>query len=210
MEVLKGVHTVDHSEAKDHSLETWVLDCAEGLVLVDGGMTPQDVENISAELNSMKKGWRDVKLILITHKHGDHINNLPQLKELTGAPIKAYKLEAPLIEKAVAVKVEDLEDNEVLPYCGGIEVIWVPGHSEGNCCYYLKWQKAIIAGDTIFGDPDCNLIAPPEKYCLDVKQATKEIDRLLKYDFDYLLYTHGKDIMGGAKAKVKELVNRTR
>ncbi|MDP2901284.1 MAG: MBL fold metallo-hydrolase [Candidatus Bathyarchaeota archaeon] len=210
MHQLKGIYTIDHSEAGDHSLETWVLDCPEGTVLVDGGMTPQAIENIAAELKSMKKTWKDVKLILVTHKHGDHVKNLPKLKELTGAPVKAHRLEAPLIEKAVGVKVEGLEDGEVVPYCGGIEVIWVPGHSEGNASYYLKKQRVIIAGDTIFSDPDGNLIAPPEKWCLDAKQAAKGIERLLNYDFDNLLYAHGKDVMGGAKAKVRELVARTR
>lgn len=210
MEVLKGIHSIDHSEEKNHSLETWVLNCKEGVVLIDGGMTPQAVENIAAELETMKKNWKDVKLVLVTHKHGDHVKNLPKIKELTRAPIKAQKLEAPLIEKAVGVKVEGLEDGEVIPFCGGIEIIWVPGHSEGNSCYYLRKQRTIIAGDTIFGDENCNILPPPEKYCLDVKEATKELERLLKYDFDYLLYTHGKDIMGGAKAKVKELVDKTR
>ncbi len=210
MEVLEGIHSIDHSEEKNHSLETWVLNCKEGVVLIDGGMTPQAVENIAAELETMKKNWKDVKLVLVTHKHGDHVKNLPKIKELTRAPIKAQKLEAPLIEKAVGVKVEGLEDGEVIPFCGGIEVIWVPGHSEGNSCYYLRKQKTMIAGDTIFGDENCNILPPPEKYCLDVKEATKELERLLKYDFDYFLYTHGKDIMGGAKAKVKELVDKTR
>ncbi len=210
MEVLHGVHSIDNSEKKDHSMECWVLNCTEGVVLIDGGMTPQAIDNIAAELKSMKKMWRDVKLILVTHKHGDHTKNLPKLKELTDAPIKAQKLEAPLIEKAIGVKVEGLEDGEVIPYCGGIEVIWIPGHSEGNASFYLRKLRTIIAGDTVFGDAEGNLMAPPEKYCLDAKQATKEMDRLLKYDFDNLLYTHGKDIMGGAKSKVRELVERTR
>ena len=30
--------------------------------------------------------------------------------------------------------------------------------------------------------------------------------RLLDYDFDVFIYTHGKDIIGGAKEKVKALV----
>ena len=209
VEILEGLYSIDHSDKKDHSLETWVLKCDEDVVLIDVAMNPADLENITNELSSFKKTWDDVKLILITHKHGDHVKNLPRVKELTNAPIKAHKLEAPLIEKAVGVKVEGLDDKETISFCGGIELIWVPGHSEGNSCYYLKSRKAIIAGDTIFGDPEGNLEVPPAKWCLDAKQATAGIKRLLSYDFQYLLLTHGKDIMEGAKEKVNELVKKT-
>lgn len=206
VEILEGVYSVDHSEAQDHSMESWILDCDEGVVLVDGGMTGEHVLNLEAELQVMGRGWGDVKLILVTHKHGDHINNLPRLVELTGAPMKAHRLEAPLIENATGVKVEGLEDREVVPVCGGIEVIHVPGHSEGNCSYYLRKHRAIIGGDTIFGDPEGNLTPPPERYCLDVEQATREMRRLLDYDFDSFIYTHGRDILKDAKRRVRELV----
>jgi len=206
MHTLRGIYTIDNSENRNHGMECWALDCSEGVVLIDGGMTPQHVDNIAAELKSMNRTWSDVKLILVTHKHGDHTKNLPRLKELTDAPIKAHKLEAPLIQSAVGVEVEPLEDGAVLPFCGGIELVWIPGHSEGNSNYYLKNQRTMIAGDTIFGDEKGNLTPPPEKYCLDVKQASKGIERLLNYDFDNLLYAHGKDIIGGAKQKVENLV----
>jgi len=206
VKVLENVYSMDHSEAGDHSLETWVLDCEEGVVLIDGGMRENAVDNIGRELKSIGRGWKDVRLILVTHKHGDHVKNLPRLVELTGAPVKAEEHEAPLIEAAVGVKVGKLKHGQVLSFCGGVEVVHVPGHSEGNACYYLKKQRALIAGDTIFGDPQGGLIPPPEKYCLDVKQATKNISRLLDYNFDYLLITHGKDVMGDAKRRVQELV----
>jgi len=206
VKILDNVYSIDHSEAKNHSMESWILDCSEGAILIDGGMTPQHVDNIAAELKSIGKKWSDVKAILITHKHGDHIRNLPQLVELTGAPVQAHENEAPLIKEAVDVEVKGLEDRTVLPWCGGIELIHVPGHSEGNSSYYLKKHRAMIAGDTIFGDEDGNLIPPPERYCLDVEQATREMRRLLDYDFDAFIYTHGKDIIGGAKEKVKALV----
>jgi len=208
VKVLENVYSIDHSEARDHSLETWVLDCKEGVVLIDGGMKENAVDNIGKELKSMGKGWGDVKLILVTHKHGDHVKNLPRLVELTGAPVKAEEHEAPLIEAAVGVKVGKLKHKQVLRFCGGVEVVHVPGHSEGNACYYLRKHRAMIAGDTIFGDPQGGLIPPPEKYCLDVKQATQMIRRLLDYDFEYLLITHGKDIMGDARKRVQSLVER--
>ncbi|MBT3283998.1 MBL fold metallo-hydrolase [Candidatus Bathyarchaeota archaeon] len=208
VKILEGVYGIDHSADKNHSLESWILDC-EKTILIDGGMTGEHVKGIGRELESIGKGWKDVDLILVTHKHPDHINNLPELVELTGAPIKAQKFEAPLIEVAQGVKVEGLEDHEVLPYCGGIEVIHVPGHSEGNSCFYLRNQKLIIAGDTIRADVPGVITPPPERYCLDVEEATREIRRLLDYDFDHLIYSHGVDTMEGAKKKVRELVKKT-
>jgi glyoxylase-like metal-dependent hydrolase (beta-lactamase superfamily II) len=208
VKILEGVYGIDHSADKNHSLESWILDC-EKTILIDGGMTPEHVKGIGKELESIGKAWKDVDLILITHKHGDHINTLPELVELTGAPIKAHKLEAPLIEAAQGVKVEGMEDHEVLPYCGGIEIIHVPGHSEGNSCLYLVGKKAIIAGDTIRADVPGVITPPPERYCIDVDEATREIRRLLDYDFDHLILSHGEDIMGGAKEMVKALVEKS-
>jgi len=63
----------------------------------------------------------------------------------------------------------------------------------------------MIAGDTIFGDENGNLMPPPEKYCLDAEQATANMKRLLDYEFDVFIYAHGKDIMKDAKRKVKAL-----
>jgi len=208
VEVLKGIHSIDHSDKGDHSLETWILDCPQGLVLIDTAMQPESVNKIGNEIKEMGKTWKDVKLILITHKHGDHTKNIPKIVELTGAPVKAHDLEAPLIEKAVGVRIEGLPHGTILPYCGGIEIIHVPGHSEGNACYFLRSKKTLIAGDTIFGNEKGEIQAPPERYCLDVKEATKNIIILLNYDFEYILYTHGLDVMKDGKEKIQELLEK--
>jgi glyoxylase-like metal-dependent hydrolase (beta-lactamase superfamily II) len=65
----------------------------------------------------------------------------------------------------------------------------------------------MIVGDTIFGDDDGNLYIPPEKYCTDSGLAAREIRRLLAYDFDKLLLSHGKNILKNAKDKVEELIS---
>jgi hydroxyacylglutathione hydrolase len=205
VEVMKGVHTIDLSEAGRLALECYVLNCPEGLVLVDTGMQPSAVDKIGAELESVGKAWGDVDLVLLTHKHGDHIRNLPKVKELTGAEVMSHEGDSGDIQSQTDVDVKGLKHGAALPYCGGIEVIHVPGHSEGNCCYYLPQKKTVIAGDTIFGDAEGNLEAPPERYCLDAEQASREIRRLLDYDFDALLITHGKNTMENAKEKVEAL-----
>ena len=210
VEIMKGIHSIDFSEARNHGMELWILDCPEGAFLVDTGMGDQVLEEIDEILSGFRKEWKDVEAVLITHRHGDHVRNLEKVKELTGAKIISHEDEVGKIREQTGVEPEGLKHGAHLPYCGGIEVIHVPGHTEGNCCYYLPAKKAMIAGDTVFGDEEGNLMAPPERYCLDVEQATWEIERLLAYDFDALIYTHGRDILKGAKEKVRELVQRTR
>ena len=208
--VLEGVHSFDFSEKKNHGMELWFLDCPEGVVLIDTGMGDQVLDMVENELISLGKKWDDISAVLITHRHGDHIRNLAKVKELTGAPVYCQEAEVPEIKEQTGITPEGLPHDAFLPYCGGIKVIHIPGHTKGNCCYLIEDRKILIAGDTVFGDEEGNIFEPPERYCEDVKQATLEIERLLSYDFNRLLYTHGKDILSGAKEKVRELVERTR
>lgn len=210
VEILKGIHSIDFSESQNHGMELWILDCSEGTVLVDTGMGEEVLGKIESELISFGKDWGDVEAILITHRHGDHIGNLKRVKKLTEAKVYSHEAEVSAIKDQTGVVAEALGHGARLSYCGGIEVVHVPGHTEGNCCYYLPVRKTLIAGDTVFGDENGNINAPPEKYCLDVKQAIRELERLRAYDFDHLIYTHGKDILGDAKEKVESLIKRTR
>jgi len=206
VEILEGVRGVDLSEADGLDLEAYLLDCGDGVVLVDTGMRPRDVDRIEAELGEMGRGWRDIGIVLITHKHGDHVNNLARIKELTGAEVMAGEGDAEDIEAATGVGVDRrLRHGDCLDLCGGIEVIHVPGHSLGNLCFYLRARRAIIAGDTVFGDDGGNLQPPPEKYCLDARMAEREIERLLSYDFDALLLSHGRNLLRDAKSRVRML-----
>lgn len=210
VEILEGIHSIDFSESKNHGMELWFLESPEGVVLVDTGMGDEVLGLVEAELGSLGKGWGDVKIVLITHRHGDHVRNLAKVKELSGASIYCQAEEVTAIKEQTGVEPEGLTHGATLPHCGGVEVIHVPGHTEGNCCYLLRGRGILIAGDTIFGDEKGNINEPPEKYCVDVEQATRELARFLDYDFDALIYTHGKDILTGAKEKVEALVARTR
>jgi len=209
VEVIEGVHTVEQSPADGWDLEGYILVNGESLVMIDTGFTPHDLEAYGRELEAMGKKWANINTILITHGHGDHIENLPQLKELTGARVFAGVGDVKDIEVKTGVKVDrGLSHGENLDLCGGIEAVLVPGHSAGNMSFYLKRSKAMFVGDTIFGDQEGNLLAPPERYCDDVEMAAREIKRLLEYDFDKLLLSHGNNLMRDAKGEVERLCAR--
>ena len=207
VEVCTGLHAVRIADADGLDTEVYILECEGGLILVDVGFAPECHENIRVELDSMGKSWEDIKMIIITHAHGDHINNLPLVKKLTKAEVVIGAGDEVQLEKRTGVPADMILDTgDIIGACGKIEIIHIPGHSKGNLSLYLHKYKAIIAGDTIFGDNEGTLEAPPEKYCDDVVVATKNLKILENYDFDALLLSHGKNIISGAKEKVMNLI----
>jgi glyoxylase-like metal-dependent hydrolase (beta-lactamase superfamily II) len=204
---MKGLRVVDIAKADGLDTEVYILVCDGGLILVDVGFAPQCRESIQAELDEIGKTWEDVKMIIITHAHGDHIENLPQVREITDAEVVIGEGDEIKLYERTGVKADVvLGHGDLIGACGGVEIVHVPGHSDGNLCLYLRGYKAIIAGDTIFGDSEGNLEAPPEKYCEDVVEASKNLSILADYDFDALLLSHGKNMMAGAKEKVLKLI----
>jgi glyoxylase-like metal-dependent hydrolase (beta-lactamase superfamily II) len=207
VEVIEGVHVIPVAKADGLDTEVYLLECEGGLILVDTGFTPGCIANIRAELDSMGMAWTDVKMIIITHAHGDHMDNLPAVKELTGAEVIVGYGDGEELTAATGVRPDvELEHGDLIGACGGIEIVHVPGHSDGNLCLYLRAKRAIIAGDTIFGDSEGNLEAPPAKYCSDAGLAARNLRILADYDFDALLLSHGKNTYGGAKEKVLRLI----
>lgn len=207
VEVFPGLRSIKIADADGLDTEVYILDCEGGLILVDVGFTPECHANIREELEQMGKNWGDIKMIIITHAHGDHMDNLPMVKELTDAEVVIGYGDEDQLEQRTGIKADVILDTgDIIGACGNIEIIRVPGHSDGNLSLYLHKYKALIAGDTIFGDSKGTLEAPPEKYCDNVDAAKNNLKILANYDFNILLLSHGKNTLKGAKEKVLELI----
>lgn len=120
-------------------------------------------DNAPYLLEQIKMRGYDMKAILLTHGHFDHIYAVNDLKKSLDVPVYAYADEAALMgdswmnrskawAEAMTVKPDILlHDGDELDLAGfHIRVIHTPGHTAGSCCYYFEEEKILIAGDTLF------------------------------------------------------------
>src|SRR5262252_9264120 len=105
-----------------------------------------------------------VKQIVVTHAHIDHVGGAMKLRAATGAPIllnqndytllKMLDVQAAWLGMPSPGKV-DIEgslgqSDSVKAGNLAAEVLHTPGHTEGSICLYFPAEKKLIAGDTLF------------------------------------------------------------
>lgn len=127
-------------------------------IVIDPG---DDIEGV---LELVRKHNLQVKQIVITHAHIDHVGGAMKLRTVTGAPIllnqndyallKMLDVQASWLGMADPGKVEiDHSVGQADKLQAGslsAEVIHTPGHTEGSVCLYFPLEKKLIAGDTLF------------------------------------------------------------
>ena len=81
-------------------------------------------------------------------------------------------------------------DGEILPCCGGIQIIHTPGHTPGHICLYLPASKTLIAGDALFV-ADGRLTPAPPFINADTPGAMASLAKLTRFDIANIIAYHG-------------------
>jgi glyoxylase-like metal-dependent hydrolase (beta-lactamase superfamily II) len=120
--------------------------------------------DVSEILAIVARHHLQVKQIVVTHAHLDHIGGAMELKKATGAPILLNENDAALVAMLPAqaqwlgmrdpgkVEIDSSPKSGDRVVAGALsgEILLTPGHTEGSLCLYFEPEKKLIAGDTLF------------------------------------------------------------
>jgi len=168
-------------------LSSILIETDDGLILIDGAL-PQSAAVIEANIRSLGFEPRDVKAILVSHVHFDHVGGVAALQRLSGAtvytsaagrePLLAGKLseddpqyvdasanvdfargDFPPVRNVVAIKDGDVVS---LGSAGSaaVKAVYTPGHSPGGISW--TWQSCALGNcyDVVYGDSLSAVSAP--------------------------------------------------
>lgn len=156
----------------------------------------------------------DIKAILLTHGHFDHIGAADALKKLYQVKVYAHEEEADVTENGMlnlsamfetndSVRVDmKLRDGEEFKLCGfDIKVIHTPGHTKGSCCYLINdgEKDRLFSGDTLFSGSYGRTDFPTGN---SRQLMSSIVDKLLVLDEDIEVYSgHGEQTSIGDEKK---------
>ncbi len=206
----------------------------DGLTLIDTGLASA-VPKIVKELKTISREPTDIKRIIITHAHPDHIGGLPKLKELSGAQVLCGHREKPYVagsiyapvapkkdlkgllklvpfkpQKIVGTPVDEvLHSWETLPMVmGGLQVIDTPGHSPGAISLWQPHWRMLFCGDVVMNAPKLRLPFAP--FTADMRENIRSLQRISELEPSLICFGHGPPLLTDAAPQLRNLFRAVR
>ncbi len=201
---------------------------APDFALIDTGV-PGKANAIVSALAQIGIQPLQVKRIILTHHHWDHVGSLWELQKITHAEVCAHPRDADYItgkrlrrsprqplarvlyglfsllgaQKLPPVRVERLLNEG--DHIGSFTVIHTPGHTPGHIC--LLRGDYLFAGDLLFATAG-GFRETPHIFTADVKTSRLSIAHIAELNFQVILVGHQPPHVVKSAERVRELVRK--
>lgn len=212
----------------------YLIEGPDGLTIIDAGVALA-ADRILHQLAAAGHAPGEVRRILITHAHFDHIGGLPRLKALTGAEVIASAIERPYVEGRAALPTpapnqlglpdrlmlrlgsgttapatpvdRTCEDGDTVSEAlGGLRAILTPGHTPGHTAYWAPEPGVLFCGDAMMRTPGLRL--PFAAFTGDMAAARRAISRLAGLSPAVVCFGHGAPLTRYTAATLRAFARR--
>ncbi len=224
-QVVRGVYQVGL-----RGVNVFLVEAGSDLVLVDAGLR-KSPPRITEAIYGLGRLPQDVRAIVVTHAHTDHVGGLAEMQRRTGAEVWMHPDDATLLRQGIlgrpleagpsrrsraavgvierlssrrgepVVVAHEVSDGEELPF-GGLRAIHTPGHTLGHLALLLPREGGVLfVGDAANHTARLTL-GPLHEHA---SESRGSIAKLAALEFEVACFAHGRAIRHGASAAFGEL-----
>lgn len=191
-----------------YDLACYLITTPQGHILINTGLA-ESVPMIRSHIEALGFRFSDIKILLATHAHFDHVGAMAEIKKLTGAKMMINEYDAPLLADGgnsdyvfggkgstfEPVKANCLLHGNDTIKLGGMQIIALhhPGHTKGACSFLFdvkdehRTYRVLIANMPSILDG----VKPGMPAYLDVaKDYAYTLDAMKNLQFDIWLASH--------------------
>ncbi len=225
--IAPGVYRVDAFRFSN-AINVLLLENDDGWTLVDTGLAGS-VPRIQDALAALGSGPENLRRILLTHQHDDHTGGLKGLLQWApGAEVGTTAHEAEIVSGKRGM---DPQSNHVLrrlarnakppgvpvgkvlregDLVSGFRVISTPGHTPGHVSLLRDEDGLLFTADAFGCLPRKLRVGVRKAVCTDPPLAKRSAEKLRREDFATVVFSHGKTLRAGARARLREAVEECR